>query len=125
MAKIIQPDDVVKPASKYVQAMLLPVGQRLLISGQIGVRPDGSIVDGLEGQFEQTWANIFAILRDAGMNKTNLTRCVVYCTIPGQVAVYRTIRDRVFDGHACTNTYLEISGLASPELLCEIEAEAQ
>lgn len=124
VADVIQPDDVVTPASQYVQAMKVPAGERLLISGQIGVRADGSVVDGLAGQFEQAWGNIFAILREAGYAKTDLVKCVIYCTEPGQVSVYREVRDRLLDGHKCTNTYLEISGLAAPDLLCEIEAEA-
>lgn len=122
---IIQPDTVVKPASNYAQAVHVPGGgERLIISGQIGIRPDGTIVDGLEAQLEQSWANIFALLDAAGFAKTDLVRVFIYVAVPGQVSVYREVRDRVFDGHLCANTYLEISGLASPELLCEIEAEA-
>ena len=124
--KVIQPDTVVKPASNYAQAVLLPSGgERLILAGQIGVRADGSIVEGLEAQMEQAWTNIFEILHEAGFAKAHLVRVVIYVTVPGQVAVYRAIRDRMLDGHLCPNTYLEISGLASPELLVEIEAEAQ
>lgn len=122
---VIQPDTVVKPATPYAQAVHVPAGgERLIISGQIGVLPDGTIVEGLEAQLEQTWANIFALLEAADFAKTDLVRVFIYVTVPGQVGVYRVVRDRVFDGHLCANTYLEISGLASPELLCEIEAEA-
>jgi 2-iminobutanoate/2-iminopropanoate deaminase len=122
---IVQPDTVVKPATQYAQAIHVPAGgERLVISGQIGVRPDGSIVEGLEGQLEQAWANIFALLEAAGFAKTDLVRVFIYVTVPGQVGVYRAVRDRILDGHLCANTYLEISGLAAPELLCEIEAEA-
>lgn len=125
MKKIIQPDSVVTPASQYAQAMLIPAGgERLIISGQIGVRADGSIVDGLKPQMEQAWTNIIAILNEAGFQKTDLVRVFVYVTVPGQVGVYRGVRDRMLDGHLCPHTYLEIAGLASPELLCEIEAEA-
>ena len=124
--KPINPVDVAKPASSYHQAVVVPAGgERLIISGQIGVRADGSVVAGLEGQMLQAWANIEAILREAGFAREHLTRIVVYVTVPGQVALYRTVRDRVLAGHKCANTYLEISGLATPDFLCEIEAEAQ
>lgn len=121
----INPDDVIKPASQYSQAVLLPAGgERLIISGQIGVRTDGSIADGLEAQMEQAWANIFAILRAAGFEKHHLVRLVIYVTEPGQVGVYRKVRDKVLEGHLCANTYIEISGLAEAGMLCEIEGEA-
>ncbi len=124
--RVIQPDSVVKPASNYAQAVLLPAGgERLVISGQIGVRPDGSVAEGLEAQMEQAWTNIIELLHAAGFTKGHLVRIFVYVTVPGQVALYRAVRDRMLTGHLCANTYLEISGLASPEFLCEIEAEAQ
>ena len=34
------------------------------------------------------------------------------------------IAQSMLDGHRCANTYLEISALAAPEFLVEIEAEA-
>ena len=121
----INPDDVVKPASQYAQAVLLPAGgERLVISGQIGIRPDGSVADGLEAQMEQAGANIFAILKAAGFETTHLVRLVIYVTVPRQVAVYRKVRDRVLAGHLCANTYIEVAGLAEPGILCEIEGEA-
>ena len=44
--------------------------------------------------------------------------------MPGQVALYRKVRDKMLQGHRCANTYVEISALAAPEFLVEIEAEA-
>lgn len=97
----------------------------MVISGQIGMTADGEIVDGLEAQMVQAWLNIFAILRAAGFEKEHLVRLNIYVTMPGQVGLYRAVRDRMLDGHLCANTYLEISGLAAPGLLCEIEGEAE
>lgn len=122
----INPADVPQPASQYSQAVLLPAGgSRLVISGQIGMKADGTIVEGLEAQLEQAWRNVLAILREAGFEKEHLVRLTIYVTQPGQVGVSRAVRDRVLDGHVCASTYLEIPGLALPELLCEIEGEAQ
>jgi enamine deaminase RidA (YjgF/YER057c/UK114 family) len=36
----------------------------------------------------------------------------------------RQIRDEVMQGHRPASTFLVVAGLAMPELLCEIEAEA-
>lgn len=123
--RTLNPDNVVKPASNYVQAVIhSAAAERVVISGQLGLHPDGSLADGLEAQMEQAWNNVFGVLAAAGFDKAHLIRAVIYVTVPGQVALYREVRDRMFAGHLCANTYLEISALAAPEFLVEIEAEA-
>ena len=82
------------------------------------------MADGVEAQAEQAWRNILSIVAAAGFSREHLIRVTTYVTVPSQVAVCRAVRDRVLEGHSCANTYLEISGLAAPGLLVEIEAEA-
>ena len=95
-----------------------------MISGQIGMRPDGSLAEGLEAQMEVAWGNLIAILHDAGMTVNDLVKVTVYVTVPGSVGPFRTVRDRKLAGHAPACTYLEIAGLARPDFLTEIEGEA-
>ena len=123
--RTLNPDTVVKPASSYAQAVIhSAAAERLVIAGQIGITPDGRVVPGLEGQMEQAWRNVLAVMAAAGFERTSLVRAVAYVTVPGQVALYRTVRERILGDHLAAMTYLEISGLASPDLLVEIEAEA-
>jgi 2-iminobutanoate/2-iminopropanoate deaminase len=123
--RALNPDSVVQPASHYAQAIEVPVGgRRLIMSGQVGVTPDGTILDGYERQAEQIWANIIALLAAADMGLTNLVSIRVYDVAPGNVAAYREIRDRVLNGHLVAATYVVLAGLASPHFLTEIEAEA-
>lgn len=122
--RIIKPADSVKPASKYAQGVVHGAGQRLVISGQLGLKPDGTIEHGLEQQMERAWNNVFAVLRAAGFEKRHLVKATAFVTQPGQVGVYRAVRDRMLDGHECAMTYLHVAGLAAPEFLVEIEAEA-
>ena len=123
--KTLNPDNVVKPASNYVQAVVhSAVAERIVISGQLGLRPDGVVEAGLEAQMERAWSNLFEIMAAAGFDKNHLIRATIYVTVPGQVALYRQVRDRMLEGHLCANTFLEISALAAPEFLVEIEAEA-
>lgn len=125
MARFFNPDGAPKPASNYSQAVELPAGaRRLIISGQVGVGADGKMAEGYEAQAQQAWANILAILADAGMTAANLVRIVVYDVAPGNVAAYRAVRDRMLGGHAPAATYVVVAGLASPAFLTEIEAEA-
>jgi 2-iminobutanoate/2-iminopropanoate deaminase len=123
--KAFNPPDIIKPASNYAQGVVHAASaQRVVVSGQLGLRPDGTLEQGLEAQMERAWLNIFGVLAAEGFSRKDLIKAVIYVTVPGQVAVYRKVRDKMLDGHLCANTYLEISGLAAPEFLVEIEAEA-
>lgn len=123
--KTVNPDDVVKPASSYVQGVIhSAAAERIVISGQLGLRPDGTLEEGLEAQMERAWSNIFGVMSAGGFARGNLLRATIYVTLPGQVALYRKVRDKMLAGHLCANTYIEISALAAPEFLVEIEAEA-
>lgn len=123
--KVLNPDTVIKPASNYAQGVVHPANaERIVISGQLGLRPDGTLEDGLEAQMERAWSNVFGVMAAGGFDVKHLVRATIYVTVPGQVMVYRKVRDKMLDGHLCANTYLEISALAAPEFLVEIEAEA-
>ena len=123
--KILNPETVVRPASSYAQAVVhAAAAERIVVSGQLGLLPDGSLAGDLEAQMRQAWANVFAVMRAGGFAPTDLIRATIYVTEPGQVALYRKVRDEMLDGHLCANTYLEISALAAPEFQVEIEAEA-
>lgn len=123
--ELLNPDSIARPASAFSHGALVPAaGRRLIIAGQVGVNPDGSLAEGLEAQMERCWLNLFAILEAAGMTKRDLVKYTVYVTRPDITAAYREMRDRLLEGHAPPATYLVVAGLASPELLVEIEGEA-
>jgi 2-iminobutanoate/2-iminopropanoate deaminase len=125
MIERINPDTVVKPASRYAQAVVhSAAAKRIVISGQIGVTRDGAIVEGLEAQSRQCWINILAILASAGFEKHHLVKATTFCTVPGQVAIARKTRDEALGDVVIASTYLEVAGLAAPAFLIEIEAEA-
>ena len=123
--RALNPDTVAQPASRYAQAIETHAAtRRLVISGQIGIKLDGTICDGYEAQAEQVWVNILALLKADEMDVTNLIAIRVYDVAPGNVVLYRAIRDRVLNGHLLAATYVIVAGLASPDFLTEIEAEA-
>jgi enamine deaminase RidA (YjgF/YER057c/UK114 family) len=125
MPHFFNPDTIVAPASRYSQGALCDArARRLIISGQIGVRPDGSVAEGLEAQMEVAWDNLEAVLAGAGMTVHDLVKITGFCVPPGSVATFRTVRDRRLKGHAPACTYIEAVGLASPIFLFEIEGEA-
>ena len=125
MPRFLNPDTVQKPGSRFSQAVLVgPATRRLIISGQVGARADGTIVEGLDKQSELVFDNLFAVLASADMELTDLVKLVIYCTVPGGSAVVREIRNRRLGSHAPASTFVQVAGLANPKYLVEIEGEA-
>jgi 2-iminobutanoate/2-iminopropanoate deaminase len=125
MPRFFNPPTVAATVSRYSHGVEHGFhGRRLVISGQVGIRPDGTLADGLEAQLEVAWDNLIAVLRDAGMEIQDLVKTTIYVTVPGSVMASRAVRERKLEGHAPASTYLEIAGLARPDFLAEIEGEA-
>ena len=123
MPRFLNPATVPTPSSRYTQAIAVSAtAKRLIISGQVGMKPDGTILKGLEAQTEQVFDNILALVKAAEMDVTDIVKIVTYCTVPGQMNVIREVRQRELGMHAPASTLLIIA--ANPEFLIEIEAEA-
>ncbi|MFZ4533756.1 MAG: RidA family protein [Alsobacter sp.] len=121
----LNPPEIAKPASHYSHGVLVPASAtRLLISGQVGVQPDGVVADGLAAQIEQAFANLEAVLAAAGMGAGDLVKITAFMVPSDGVGLFRTIRDRRLLGHAPACTYVQVAGLASPAFLFELEGEA-
>lgn len=99
--------------------------RRLVISGQIGMAPDGEIPSTGEGQIAQAFANLRAVLEANGMSPANVVKSTVFLTDRGLLGAYRTARGAFFNqSPPPASTLLFISGLVDPRLMVEIEAEA-
>ena len=123
--EVYNPGTVHAPASRYSHAALVTGPARWLhVSGQVGVHPDGSVPETVQGQMEQMWDNLLAVLAHAGMGHADIVKIVIYLTDPRDVTLYRTVRDRRMQGHEAAATLLIVAGLASPQLFCEIECVA-
>lgn len=122
------PDTLPKPASHYSHcALVTGATRRLEVSGQLGLRPDGTLPEGLAAQLDQALANVDAALSAAGMARANLLKLSVYLTqnTPEAVAIYRARRDAwVGDAVPPAATLLIVAGLAAPAFLCEVDAVA-
>jgi 2-iminobutanoate/2-iminopropanoate deaminase len=125
MFKRLNPPTVVKPFSRYSQAVEVPANARWLhISGQVGATPDGTILKGFEAQAKQCWANIIAILAAAGMGVEDLVKANIFVTSADVVAASRKLRDEALKGAEPASTFLVVAALAHPDLVVEIEAVA-
>lgn len=119
------PDGVHTPASRYSHAALVEgPHRRLVISGQVGLRPDGSLAEGGEAQIDQALANLGTILTSHGMDPQAIVKLTVFLTDSALVGPWRSRRDAFFKGHAPASTLLIVAGLADPRFVVEVEAEA-
>lgn len=125
MPRFFNPKVTARPSSKFSHGVVHSARcRRLVISGQVGVLADGTILPTLAEQMEAAWDNLIAVLEEAGMGVTDLIKIMAFVTVPGSVDTYRVVRDRRLMGHRPASTYLEVTGLARPDFLFEIEGEA-
>jgi enamine deaminase RidA (YjgF/YER057c/UK114 family) len=123
--QFINPPGAPKPSSSYSQGVLVSANaRRLVISGQVGVAPDGTMRQGMRAQTEQVFANMRAVLNAAGMDVGDIVKIVTYCTRPDEIPVVREVRAGFFGSHTPASTFLMVPALANPDYLIEIEAEA-
>src|SRR6266849_668575 len=125
MLKPINPPTIAPPFSRYSQGIEAPAASRWLhVSGQVGVRPDGTVEQGFTAQAERAWDNLLTILATAGMGPADLVKVNVYLTRAGDLAESRRIRDAKLAGAAPASTLAVVAALASPNWLFEVEAVA-
>ena len=78
MKKAIQISGAPTPLGPYSQAILAK--NTLYVSGQIPLNPiNGNLViDTIENATKQVLSNIFALLKEAGMNEENVVKCSIF-----------------------------------------------
>ena len=124
--KFINPQGAPPPAANYSNLAIVPSGYRLLvIAGQIGNLADGSIVDGLEAQYEQAISNIKSIVASEGGDSTNIARITVFLAEkPSARDMITAAMQRHFPSGPPAMSWIYVSELFSPDVKVEIEAIA-
>jgi len=119
------PASVAAPFGPYSHAVEVPEGSRLLyISGEVGVRPDETVPDGIEAQAAACWQNIIAILADAEMGVQDLVKITTYLVRPEDVAAAGAARAKHFGDARPGSATIIVKALVNPSWLIEIEAVA-
>jgi enamine deaminase RidA (YjgF/YER057c/UK114 family) len=121
------PKGVPKPISDYSQVAIVPAGTKMLfISGQVALDENGRLVGkgDAAAQTEQILKNIRRILEDAGGGISSVVSWTWYFTNMDDRVKVLELRKRVLAGHAPASTGIEVSGLAQPDWLVEIECVA-
>lgn len=118
------PASIALPFARYSHAVILPPGLRLLVSsGQLGLARDGTIPDGAEAQADICFANLDALLAEAGGDRSHVVRLNAYVTDRAHMAGYMAARDNWLADVAVlpASTLVIVSGFTRPEFVVEVE----
>lgn len=112
--------DAPPPAGPYSQAVR--IGSIVACAGQAGLRPDGSLVDGVAAQTRQTFENLGAALASAGAGFDDVVQVRVFLTDPAQFAEMNEVYQTFFDAPYPARTTVYVTLPAG--LLVEIDVLA-
>jgi enamine deaminase RidA (YjgF/YER057c/UK114 family) len=125
MARPLNPPTIRPPFARYSHGMEIPPGTKLVFcSGQLGVGSDDKVPPNIEAQAELCFANIAAILGEAGLTLADIVRVNAYVTAREHMKGYMAVRDRVVGTPPPASTLMIVSGFTRPEFLVEVEAVA-
>ncbi|WP_421953914.1 RidA family protein [Polaromonas sp.] len=121
----LNPPAIAAPVGVYSHGVLAPAtGQWLHVSGQIGVRPDGSLGSGFAEQARLAWENLLAVLAAAHMDASHLVKVTTFMTEAGDLKDLNPVRAAFLGEARPASTLLIVKALARPEWLFEVEAVA-
>ncbi len=109
----------------YRYSAAIRVGDLVLVSGQVGVGPDGQIVPGgFLPQVHQALANLRSVLQAAGSDLDRIAKVTIFLTDQAQFEHVPALRAQYFHEPYPADTTVVVSALARPGLLVEVEAIA-
>ena len=123
------PDTVAPPAARYSHAVRVEMGDRALIfvCGQLPLDRDGQLIGegDIATQAEQAFTNMAAVLAANGAAMEDVVQTTTFITDISGLADVNEVRGRHFaETAAPTSTTVEVTALARPNWLIEIEAVA-
>ncbi len=111
-----------EPVSHYCHATR--AGDRVWVSGTVGVKSDGTIPEDTAEQFQVAIDTVDRCLKAAGAEVRHVVKVTVLLTDINDRAAINPIRQAYFGEHRPTSTLFEVSALVSPDMKVEIEVEA-
>ena len=114
------------PYAAFNIAQAYKAGDFIFISGQAALDLQGNIIG--EGDFEaqavQAFENLKAVLAAAGSGMDKLIKVTIYVTDMANFGSVVAMRERYFSPPWPADTLVEVTALALPELMIEIEGIA-
>ena len=124
MRRIRLAGQLAEPISHYTDGV--EAAGLLYVSGMLPVNAAGELVGGADviRQSEQVLDNVGAVLHSAGASFDDVVRVGVYVRDMADRETINTVRRRYFGDARPASTLVEVSALAHPGALVEIDAVA-
>lgn len=82
------------------------------MSGQIPLRPDGSLVEGdIKAQTEQVMANMRGVLESAGLSFANLVKTTIFLSSMDHFGAVNEVYGSVFESDPPARSTVAVAGL--------------
>ena len=122
---VVRTEEAPAPFQGAPYSQAIRAGGLVFVSGQLALRPDHAemVGPGIEEQTEQVFANLQAILAEAGTGLERLVKTTVYLTDLGDFAAMNEVYARHVGDRPPARATMEVSGLPSGAKV-EIEAIA-
>jgi enamine deaminase RidA (YjgF/YER057c/UK114 family) len=119
------PDTLHPPLAAYSHQIEISGGERqLVMSGQVGMAPDGTIPDDPIEQLGVALDNVERNLAAAGMELGDLVRLTTYAVGEWDNDARRALLAARLGSHRPCMTLIFVAGLAGPTLRVELDASA-
>ncbi|MDE0796416.1 MAG: RidA family protein [Alphaproteobacteria bacterium] len=116
------PEKMPLPGGPYAHGVEIPEDAKLTFTaGQIGMDLDGNTPDDFESQARNAWNNCLTILEHNRLRVSDVVKINHFLTDPAQIPAYNAIREEYLGENRPASTLLIVAGLASPNLLVEVE----
>ena len=114
------------PYAAFNIAQAYRVGDLVFLSGQAALDLEGNLVGvgDFDAQAEQAFENLRAVLDAAGSSMDKVVKVTIYLTDMSNFGKIVALRERYFSPPWPADTLVEVSALALPELMIEIEGIA-
>lgn len=110
MIKMVTTQEAPAAIGPYSQAVA--AGPWLFTSGQIPLRPDGSLVTGdIREQAAQVLANLDAVLQTAGVNRTDVVKTTIFLSDLQDFEQVNQVYGEFFGTHRPARSTVQVAGL--------------
>ncbi len=126
MVKKVLLDPNAPRAKKAPFAMGVRVGDTIYVSGHVAQDAAGNVVgaDDMTAQTRQVFANIEAVLAEAGATMGDVVKITTYLTDMSRYAEFSAVRAEVFPDAQMASATVSCPELVSPAFLVEVETIA-
>ena len=124
MLRHLNPEGIAAPGPYSHGVEASSIQRMLFVSGQVGVRPDGSLAEGISEQTSVAAKNLTAVLADAGMTTSDVVKFTIFLTDESLLEGFMEAGAGLLPTPPPATTLVYVKALAAPALLVEIEAIA-